>query len=209
MNKSVRQIVLGMAALSLVSTFVNAADDPAAGAPAADVSGAGTPAASPGSTEQPNSAVGGNVGSGVAGGAHEQLMGPPNVDTNAAPNTPGDFPPENTPSENTMGSPSPGGYTSGANAGGSTGSGAVTTQQPNPNDPTLGTGVAGEPGNPPGTDMAAQFERLDGNKDGNISRSEAKKDKAIIRKFEQADKNKDGKLSDSEFRGIESAARNE
>ena len=214
MNKSVRQIVLGVAALSLVSTFVNAADDPATGA-----AGAGTPATQPGAAES-GPAPDASVGAGAAGGAGEQLMGPPNIgNSSESPNAPGESAPgntplentpaENTPSENTMGSPSPGGFTSGANAGDTTGSGAATTQQPNPNDPTLGTGVIGEPGNPPGTGMAAQFERLDSNNDGQISRTEAKKDKSIIRKFKQADKNKDGKLSGAEFRIIESTARSE
>lgn len=50
------------------------------------------------------------------------------------------------------------------------------------------------------------FVRLDTNKDGYISRSEAAKDKKISSNFSKFDVNKDGKLSEDEFTKLESAA---
>jgi Ca2+-binding EF-hand superfamily protein len=43
------------------------------------------------------------------------------------------------------------------------------------------------------------FHALDKNKDGYISRSEAKANPELYKKFDQADKNKDGKLSRIEY----------
>jgi osmotically-inducible protein OsmY len=48
------------------------------------------------------------------------------------------------------------------------------------------------------------FVRLDTNKDGFISRSEAAKDKKISSNFSKFDENKDGKLSEDEFIKLQS-----
>lgn len=47
----------------------------------------------------------------------------------------------------------------------------------------------------PGADMS----KLDTNKDGSISKSEARKDKELSKAFDSLDTNKDGKLDAAEF----------
>ena len=46
------------------------------------------------------------------------------------------------------------------------------------------------------------FEQLDTNKDGRISVSEARKDKAVAARFSKADANQDGYLDRAEFKTI-------
>lgn len=75
--------------------------------------------------------------------------------------------------------------------------------KPRTDDSSLGSGILGEPGNPPGTSTAGRFERLDTNHDGYISRGEARKDPALNSKFSSADKDQDGRLSDAEYRNID------
>ena len=49
-------------------------------------------------------------------------------------------------------------------------------------------------------DLEREFNRLDVNGDGFISREEARRDDAVMRAFDMADKNGDGKLDKSEFK---------
>lgn len=46
---------------------------------------------------------------------------------------------------------------------------------------------------------ASMMKRLDADKDGNVSRDEAKKDTTISKRFKELDKNNDGKLSATEL----------
>lgn len=79
----------------------------------------------------------------------------------------------------------------------------ATAPRSGKSDPSLGSGILGEPGNPPGTSIAGRFERLDADHDGYISRSEARKDPTLNSQFSKADKNHDGKLSDAEYRDLD------
>ena len=137
-----------------------------------------------------DAAAAASAGASETGDADTQLLGPPNVETSA------DADPDAGATGNVGASPT---GTSGATPGTTGPSNPVS----NSNDPTLGAGIAGEPGNPVGTDVAALFERLDSNHDGALSRAEAKQDRVITGKFDRADRNRDGKLSDVEFRNIE------
>jgi EF hand len=47
------------------------------------------------------------------------------------------------------------------------------------------------------------FQKLDTNRDGQISLNEAKKSPEVSKKFGQADANRDGKLDSSEFSALE------
>jgi hypothetical protein len=49
------------------------------------------------------------------------------------------------------------------------------------------------------------FQKLDTNRDGQISMDEAKKSPEVSKMFGQADTNRDGKLDSSEFSALESA----
>lgn len=51
----------------------------------------------------------------------------------------------------------------------------------------------------------ASFQELDANRDGQISRDEAKKSPEVSKKFVQADTNQDGKLDAAEFAALEAA----
>jgi hypothetical protein len=72
----------------------------------------------------------------------------------------------------------------------------------------VGLGACAMGGNAPRTaaaggitaDLAREFERMDANRDGFISREEARADAQVTRQFDQADANRDGRLEPSEFK---------
>jgi EF hand domain-containing protein len=57
--------------------------------------------------------------------------------------------------------------------------------------------------------LAAEFARLDADRDGYISRAEALKDPEVVRTFRRADADKDGKLDPREFATAQRLSRNE
>jgi NADPH-dependent glutamate synthase beta subunit-like oxidoreductase len=60
--------------------------------------------------------------------------------------------------------------------------------------------AAGQTGKTEGSPMVS-FEQLDKNKDGSISKDEAKADTTVSKQFDQWDANRDGKLSKAEYDG--------
>jgi len=56
---------------------------------------------------------------------------------------------------------------------------------------------------PAGDDTAAEFDRLDKNKDGFLDKGEAMMEPKLLAKWADADTNKDGKISKEEFLAFE------
>lgn len=59
--------------------------------------------------------------------------------------------------------------------------------------------MGGMPGAAPGGAGGGAFEKLDKNKDGIVSKDEAKGDSGVKKNFSKWDTNKDGKLSKAEY----------
>jgi hypothetical protein len=99
-----------------------------------------------------------------------------------------------------------------AQAGGDAGGGdaSTSTRQPGANPPG-----AASPGSPSGSSASGTsattnrmgFDRLDKNRDGFVSRDEAKDAPELNTRFSELDKDNDGKLSREEYNALDSSAR--
>ena len=73
--------------------------------------------------------------------------------------------------------------------------------------PSAGTGSSADKSGMSGNGGAASsMKRLDTNKDGSVSREEAKKDTNISKRFSELDKDNDGKLSTTEMNASQAPA---
>lgn len=83
---------------------------------------------------------------------------------------------------------------------------AQGTGSPDPSTRPSSSATAGSPDGSLSSDSSAAFDKLDRNRDGMVSKTEAGKDKAVEKSFSTLDQSKDGKLDYAEFAQFEAGA---
>jgi hypothetical protein len=73
----------------------------------------------------------------------------------------------------------------------------------------IGVNMEGAPGSSPSVSADKRINRLDTNKDGQISRDEANGHPKLIKGFNRIDINKDGQLTRDEFRAFKEKSRDQ